>query len=154
MRFEESFVVEAPREVVWRFFEERGPDVGMCIPGAESVEETGEDRYRVRVTQKVGTIGATFDLKAEIKDRTPIDALDISAIGRSVKGARGDLRAKAAIALAPNGSGTQIDLVADLALGGMLGSLGHKVIAQKAAEVTREFAQALTKLIQDESGGS
>lgn len=154
MKFEESFVVDAPREVVWRFFEERRPDVGLCIPGAESVEETGEDRYRVRVTQKVGTIGATFDLKAEVKDRVPMDSFAISAVGRSVKGARGDLRAKADIALAPNGTGTKVDLAADVALGGMLGSLGHKVVAQKTAEITREFARALSVLIQAESEAS
>ncbi len=154
MKFEESFVVDASREVVWRFFEERRSDVGMCIPGAESVEGIGEDRYRVRIAQKVGTIGATFDLKAEVKDRVPIDSLGISAVGRSVKGARGDLRAKANIALAPSGTGTKIDLVADVVLGGMLGSLGHKVIAQKTAEITREFAQALSVLIRGQGEAS
>lgn len=83
-----------------------------------------------------------------------MDSFAISAVGRSVKGARGDLRAKADIALAPNGTGTKVDLAADVALGGMLGSLGHKVVAQKTAEITREFARALSVLIQAESEAS
>ena len=62
MKFEQSFVIEAPRDVVWKYFEEEATVVGMCIPGAESVEPLGNDKYRVIVTQKLGSIGATFDL--------------------------------------------------------------------------------------------
>ena len=152
MKFEQSFVIEAPRDVVWKYFEEEATVVGMCIPGAESVEPLGNDKYRVIVTQKVGSIGATFDLKAEIREKEPNNKIHFSAIGRSVKGARGDLRAKATVDLSEHADGTQVELLADVALGGMLGSLGHKVIVQKAEEVTRQFAVTVTSVIQE--GGS
>lgn len=148
MKFEQSFFVAAPRDVVWRYFEDEATVVGMCIPGAESVVPTGEDKYRVVVTQKVGSVGATFDLKAEIKEKQPNEQIHFSAVGRSIKGARGDLRAKASVELREADGGTQIELLADVALGGMLGSLGHKVIVQKAEEVTRDFATGLTDVIQ------
>lgn len=145
MKFEELFTVDKPRDAVWAFFEEQAETVGRCIPGAQEVEDRGDDHYRVVVTQKVGSVSATFDLKAQIRDKDEPRSMSLSANGRSIKGARGDLRAKATVTLEDDGDGTQVRLEADVALAGMLGSLGHKVIAQKAAEITEQFAATLAK---------
>ncbi len=69
MRVEQSFTVPEPRERVWEFFETEVERVTRCIPGIESFEDLGEDKYRVKITQKVGSIGATFDLKAQLDRR-------------------------------------------------------------------------------------
>src|SRR5204863_161140 len=74
--------------------------VTRCIPGVESFEDLGEDKYRVRITQKVGSIGATFDLKAQLDRKDPMHAFEFSAVGRSVKGAAGDMRSKNRLELA------------------------------------------------------
>lgn len=148
MRFEERFRVGQSEQQVWDLFESSAEQVGMCIPGAESVTAVAPDTYRVVITQKVGSVGATFDLKAELRNKQPTAAFEIHAVGRSIKGARGDMRAKAVVRLIGDGTGTDVELDADVALGGMLGSLGHKVIVKKAEEVTADFAVALAALVQ------
>jgi hypothetical protein len=50
---------------------------------------------------------------------------------------------------AENGA-TRVSLESDVALGGMLGSVGQKVVAKQASVVTKSFAQALE---QELSGG-
>ena len=43
------------------------------------------------------------------------------------------------------GGGTRVTLDGDVALGGMLGSVGQKVVAKQAGKVTRSFAEALER---------
>jgi uncharacterized protein len=47
------------------------------------------------------------------------------------------------VRLAPRDGGTAVSLESDVALGGMLGSVGQKVVAKQAGKVTSEFAEAL-----------
>jgi carbon monoxide dehydrogenase subunit G len=39
--------------------------------------------------------------------------------------------------------GTRVTLTSEVAVGGMLGALGHKAIASKSKEITEKFALAL-----------
>ena len=148
MKFEQSFTVAIPRQLVWEFFETEAVRAGQCIPGVQEVSELGDDRYRLVVADRVGAVSVTFDLKAEIKSKTPEQNIELSAIGKSIKGARGDLRAKGAVELEDCEGGTQVRILADVVLGGMLGSLGHRVIVRRAAEVTKGFAAALAKALE------
>jgi hypothetical protein len=77
--------------------------------------------------------------------------LEFVAIGRSVSGAAGNVRATNVVHLeeAADG-GTRVLLEGDVALGGMLGSVGQKVVAKQAGKITRSFAEALEREI---SGG-
>jgi carbon monoxide dehydrogenase subunit G len=154
MRVEQSFTVPEAREKVWRFFETEVERVTRCIPGVESFEDLGEDKYRVRITQKVGSIGATFDLKARLDRKDHMNAFEFSAVGRSVKGAAGDMRSKNRLDLAESeDGGTALTVTSDVALGGMLGSLGHRVVVSKAKEVTDQFVRNVTASMGEWAAG-
>ncbi|MDP9343385.1 MAG: SRPBCC domain-containing protein [Actinomycetota bacterium] len=159
MRVEQTFTVPEARERVWRFFETEVERVTRCIPGVESFEDLGEDRYRVRITQKVGSIGATFDLKARLDRKDPMNAFEFSAVGRSVKGAAGDMRSKNRLNLAEaEGGRTTLTVTSDVALGGMLGSLGYRVVVSKTRDVTDQFVHNVTESMREwssqDDGGS
>jgi uncharacterized protein len=143
--------VPMPRERVFAFFEDV-PRVAMCVPGVEDVAVVDDSHSRVRVTQKVGSVSATFDLRMEITEKRPGELIHFSAVGRSVKGASGTLRATNEVLFEDNPEGTEIRLAADVALGGMLGSMGRNVVASKAREVTDAFAQALKSRMEALSG--
>ena len=143
MQVEETFTVDARSEVVWRFFEDV-ERVARCVPGVESVAVLGPDRYRVVATQRVGFISATFELTTQVEAKEAIKFLALSSVGKSIKGAVGSLRSKDRVDFEalPEG-GTRIRLTSELAVGGMLGALGHKAIVSKSREITEKFAQAL-----------
>jgi uncharacterized protein len=145
MKMREEFVVPEPPATLWEFFEQVDR-VARCVPGVEEVTVVDADNSRVRVTQAVGPMSATFDLKMRITDRDPGRSMEFTAIGRSVRGAAGNVRSTNTVALeAAEGGGTRVTLDGDVALGGMLGSVGQKVVAKRAGKVTRSFAEALER---------
>jgi carbon monoxide dehydrogenase subunit G len=143
VKVQEQFIVAVPASTVWEFFEQVDR-VARCVPGVEEVTVVDEDNSKVRVTQAVGPMTATFDMKMRITAREPGRSIEFTAIGRSVRGAAGNVRSTSRVHLEDGEDGsTQVVLEGDVALGGMLGSVGQKVVAKQAGEVTRAFAQAL-----------
>jgi len=142
MRIEQSFVIPRPPEDVWRFFADI-PGVARCVPGMESVEVVDDDNTNVRVRQSLGPMSATFDLRMRVTDRAPMDRMRFTAVGKAVRGAAGSLRSVNTVTLTPEGPGTKVSLEADVALGGMLGSVGQKIVSKQATTITQQFAAAL-----------
>jgi carbon monoxide dehydrogenase subunit G len=151
VKVQEQFVVAGPASTVWEFFEQVDR-VARCVPGVEDVTAVDDKSSPVRVTQAVGPMTATFDMKVRISARKPGRSMEFTGIGRSVRGAAGNVRSTNRVQLeeAENGS-TRVLLESDVALGGMLGSVGQKVVAKQASVVTKSFAQALA---QELSGGA
>jgi carbon monoxide dehydrogenase subunit G len=147
MKVQETFVIDQPPETLWAFLEQVD-EVARCVPGVDSVEQIDADNSNVRVTQAVGPMTATFDLKMRITERRPQELMQFTAIGRAVRGAAGNVRSTNTVRLAPHESGTAVSLESDVALGGMLGSVGQKVVAKQAGKVTGEFADALQRRLR------
>ena len=145
MKVQEQFVVAGPASTVWEFFEQVDR-VARCVPGVEDVTVVDDENSRVRVTQAVGPMSATFDMKMRITAREPGRSMEFTGIGRSVRGAAGNVRSTNRVQLeeAENGS-TRVLLESEVALGGMLGSVGQKVVAKQASVVTKSFAEALAQ---------
>jgi len=143
MQIQETFTIEAPRATVWKFFEDI-ERVARCIPGVQSVDVLSPDRYKVVATQKVGFISATFEMATQIESKDPLKSLVLLSVGKSIKGAIGNLRSRDRVDFeaTPEG-GTRVTLTSEVAVGGMLGALGHKAIASKSREITERFAHAL-----------
>jgi uncharacterized protein len=150
MKVQESFVITEPREKLWSFFEQVD-QVAQCVPGVETVEQIDADNSKVRVTQAVGPMTATFDIKMRVTEREPQERMQFTAVGRAVKGAMGNVRTTNTVRLADVAEGTRVDLEADLAMGGVLGSVGEKVVSKQVALVTRAFADSLERSIKGEA---
>ena len=151
MEIRETFTVDASPEVVWRFFEDV-QRVARCVPGVQSVERLEPDRYRLVATEKVGFVSATFDMTTRIESREPMKRLSLASVGKSIKGAVADLRSRDRVDFEPTPEGgTRLTVTSSLAVGGMLGALGHKAIASKSREITEQFARALRAAIQSAS---
>ena len=153
MKVEESFVIDQPQERLWSFFE-RVDQVARCVPGVDAVEQLDADNSSVRVTQAVGPMTATFDLKMRITERRPQELMRFTAIGRAVRGAAGNVRSVNTVRLEPVPDGTRVALEADVALGGMLGSVGQKVVAKQAGKMTGAFADALERELRGGDGAA
>jgi carbon monoxide dehydrogenase subunit G len=150
MKVRESFVIDEPRERLWAFFEQVD-QVARCVPGVESVEVVDAENSKVRVTQSVGPMTATFDLKMRITERVENELMQFTAVGRAVRGAAGNVRTTNTVRLEEVEAGTRVELESDLAMGGVLGSVGQKVIAKQAGQVTKQFSDSLERAIKGES---
>jgi hypothetical protein len=93
MQIQETFTVAAPAgdgvEVL------RGHRAGGALRSRRAVRRRAwPDRYQVLATQKVGFISATFEMATQIESKDPLRSLALSSVGKSVKGAIGNLRSK------------------------------------------------------------
>jgi carbon monoxide dehydrogenase subunit G len=150
MKVHESFVITEPREKLWAFLEQVD-EVARCVPGVESVEQVDADNSNVRVTQAVGPMTATFDIKMRVTERETLERMQFTAVGRAVKGAVGNVRSTNIVRLADVAEGTRVDVEADLAIGGVLGSVGQKVVSKQVGQVTKAFAASLERSIKGEA---
>lgn len=153
MKVEESFEVNQPRDALWRFVQDI-EQVAWCLPGVERVTVIGPDDLELTVTQRLGPFSASFETKMHIEEREEGRRISFTAVGRSVRGASGNLRAENTVTLEDgDGSGrTRVLIEADVALGGVLGAVGQKVVAKQGAKVTREFAKNVERKATEASG--
>ena len=150
MKVSESFVIQEPREAVWTVVGDV-ERIAACLPGVEQVTMHDEETGNVRITQSLGPMSATFDAKMRVLSREPGRSISFSATGRTIRGAAGNVRVTNSVTLEDaDGAGTRVLLEADVAMGGMLGSVGSKVIARQAAQAAKTFAENLERALRGE----
>ena len=144
MKYRHEFRVREPRDKVWQFFEQP-LEVAQCMPGVEQAEplEGDDDSYSVRATQKLGPMSTTFQAKVRITERVAGARIAFTATGKAVRGAVGNFRAQNAVTLTEAGGETGVAVEGEVALAGVLGTVGNAVINKHAAKVTVEFARNL-----------
>lgn len=142
MKLHEEFEVTQAIADVWSFLD-RPDAVAGCVPGVEQLSVLTPDDIDVRITQSVGPMSATFAATVRITDRDPERRIAFTAIGKSVRGAVGNVRAEMLVALRPGVTGTVVAVDGDVVLAGALGSVGQKVVAKQAGKVTAQFARNL-----------
>jgi carbon monoxide dehydrogenase subunit G len=149
VKVSESFVVPESRDAVWEVVGnvER---VARCLPGVEDVKPLDDEHWNVRVTQSLGPMTATFDAKMHVTEQEPSRSISFAATGRTVRGAAGNVRLSNTVRLEDEGeNATRVLLEADVAMGGMLGSVGQKVIGRQAAAAAKQFAEALERELRN-----
>ena len=155
MKYRHEFRIQQPGDKVWLFFEQP-LEVAKCMPGVEEVEPLkGEgDGYSVRATQRLGPMSTTFQAKVRITERIAGERIAFTATGKAVRGAVGNFRAQNTVTLTPEGDETCVAVEGEVALAGVLGTVGSAVIDKHAAKVTAEFAANLEQALSaaDEPG--
>ena len=147
MEFENTFVVDAPVEKVWDLLldVER---IAPCMPGAQVLEQTADDAYKVAVKVKLGPMTMNYKGDVEIVDK---DAAAHSATMRAkAKEARGQGTASANIrmALEPRDGRTQASILTEMQMSGKAAAMGQGVIKDVAATLTDTFAHNLAALVE------
>jgi hypothetical protein len=149
MKLHEEFEVAEPVGAVWKFFEEP-ESVASCMPGVEQATVLDEDNVQVRATQSVGPMTATFEAKVTVLERVADELIRFRAVGRSVRGAIGNVRTENTVRLQSSAGGTTVAVDGEVVLAGALGSVGQKVIAKQASKVTAQFAANLQRALNGE----
>jgi carbon monoxide dehydrogenase subunit G len=144
VKVSESFVVGGSRDAVWEVVGDV-ERVARCLPGVEEVNVVDDESSSVRITQSLGPMTATFDAKMKVVSREPGREISFAATGRSVRGAAGNVRVTNSVRLEDEGDATRVVLEANVAMGGMLGAVGGKVIARQASQAAKVFAANLER---------
>lgn len=150
MRFEQQVTVQAPRQAVWEVFWDV-PRMAACVPGCSGAEvvEPGQ-RYRAVVKEKVGPFRVTIPLAIEVLEAQAPERLTARASGRDGM-VQSHVKVELAVRLREAGpQTTTLQLDADVAVLGKLGTLGHSIIMRKGKAIVEQFATALQDAVQPE----
>ena len=107
-----------------------------CIPGCEEMTRVGEDTYHARMRVGIASIKGLFTGRAELRDKNSPASFTLHVDG---KGASGFVRGRAEIALTPIDFGTEIGCVAEIHVGGLIASVGSRLISVAAKRSMDEF---------------
>ncbi|MET4290546.1 carbon monoxide dehydrogenase subunit G [Bradyrhizobium sp. LB8.2] len=140
MKIEKSFNVAQPREHVW----DRLNDVRFvadCLPGASIVSELGENRYKGKMSVKVGPMAATFSGDIAVESRRENWSCLVSGKGAdSGSGSRASGSMTYSLADGSSPATTRVDIVSDINLAGPLAQFGKGPIVQEIANrITAAF---------------
>lgn len=144
MEIDNAFVIPLPPAAAWAILMNVA-ETAACFPGASDIEADGTDRYRGKVTVKLGPAAMIFAGSLTLADRDD-DALSarVEANWRETKG-RGNALTRTRFALAPEGEGTRVTMQTDLQLAGQVAQYGRGsgMIAELSAVMISKFADNL-----------
>lgn len=144
MELSGEYRIPAAPETVWAKLVDPAA-LKDCIPGCQSVEQTGENQYAAVVTAKIGPVKATFNGQVTLSDFDPPKSYRIAGEGKG--GAAGFGKGTADVTLEPDGeSGTILRYTADAQVGGKMAQLGARLIQGTVQKLADEFFAKFAEL--------
>lgn len=149
MIIEDKFIIEAPQQAVWDFLLDI-PKVSACVPGAEKVEQVGDETFAGTLVVKVGPIKANFSGKATLTDIIPPQSFTATAQGKD-KNTASMVSATFTATLTEIEPGqTEVAHKVDVAIRGRLGQFGQGVIRETSKQITQIFVSCVQAKISEQ----
>lgn len=147
MLIENTFGVAADPDRVFAFLQD-AHNVVECVPGAELVEDLGNDAYRGKVKIKVGPVTAAYAGVATITEKDQVQRIAVLlAEGKDSKG-NGAAKATATMKVSPAPDGSIVEINTDLSVSGKLAQFGRSVMADVSNKMVGELASRVRERIE------
>src|ERR1051325_3759031 len=101
-----SYTFDAPPDRVWTVLLDPAV-IASCIPGCESLEPDGEDRYKARLAVALAAITGTYDGVVTLADKVPPTSYRLIVEGQ---GRPGFVKGNAQLSLRSEGAHTAVDV--------------------------------------------
>jgi carbon monoxide dehydrogenase subunit G len=134
-----SAVLHADPERVWSVITDPAV-LARTIPGCLSLEQVGDDEYKMNVSVGVGAIRGTYAGEVKLTDQQRPQSYVMHASGA---GAPGNARATVTINLEANGEGTTLTYSADAVVGGPVAGVGQRMMTGVAKRMAGQFFNAI-----------
>jgi len=146
MKFNRTVEIKAPFDEVWALLNDV-PAVAQCIPGVSDVRMTGPTKFVCRLTQRVGSAKANFDLRTTLDIDEEAHVVVQHSDGRD-RALGSTVNANQTFAVSDTGDGrTQVEIDADVQITGRIATFGHRVISAKTEQITMEGLQNVDQLL-------
>ena len=144
MKIEGSYDIPAPREKVWAAFLDPA-QLATAMPGCEKLEAIGEGEYRTVLKIGIAAVKGTFEGKVKLSDLEPPTRYRMAVEG---SGGPGFVRGEAAMELADVESGTRVSYSADVQVGGLIASVGQRLLGGVAKMMLDQLFSQMTEQLQ------
>ncbi len=137
-------LIPAPRQKVWDALNDPAV-LRACIPGCESLEQTGENELRATAAVKIGPISARFNGKVQLTDLDPPNSYRISGEGQG--GVAGFAKGGADVHLTDQGSDTLLRYNVNAQVGGKIAQLGARLIDATSKQMADLFFNRFSQAV-------
>lgn len=136
--------IEAPRQRVWEGLND-ADILRQCIPGCQSLEREGDDRFNATVSLKVGPIGARFAGAVTLSERDPPSSYVITGEGKG--GVAGFASGMAKVRLEEDTGATILSYDVEALVGGKIAQLGGAIVDATAKRLAGSFFKRFGELM-------
>lgn len=141
MKIEGTHTLAAPRERVFQALTNPAT-VAKLLPGCEKLEPAGADTFRVKMKLGLAALSGAYEGTVKMSEQRPPEHLRLAVSGRGPWGfADGD----GTLTLEEQGGQTVIHYAGELKVGGMIASVGQRLLDGAARMVINQFFQSLER---------
>ena len=145
MKIEGSADIAAPRDRVWAAFLDPAV-LAQALPGCEKLEAVGENEYKATMKVGVAAIKGTFEGKVKLSDLEPPQRYRMAVEG---SGGPGFVRGDAGMRLSDVEGGTRVSYDADVQVGGLIASVGQRMLGGVTKMMLDQFFNRMTELLTE-----
>lgn len=118
------------------------PEVlAKSMPGCDQLKRIGPDEYEMQLKMTVASIQGLFAGKVKIEDQQPYESFKLVVEGT---GKVGFMKGSGVLRFAAKDGATAVDFNGDVQVGGMIASVGQRLVETTAKFVIRKFFDNLT----------
>jgi carbon monoxide dehydrogenase subunit G len=139
-------LIPQSQDVTWKALNDTAV-LKACIPGCESIEQTGDNEYQLVMTARVGPVSAKFKGKMTLSDVVPPQSYKLIFEGQG--GVAGFAKGEASVNLAPQDGGTRLGYAVNAMIGGKLAQIGSRLVDGVAKKIAGEFFTAFNARVTD-----
>jgi len=150
MKIGGDYIFDGPQDLVWQTLLDPTTLVKV-LPGADKLEQVGDNEYEAALTIKVGPIQGQFMGKVKLEDIQPPNAYTMQVDGR---GAPGFVKATGHLTLAPEGERTRMTYQGDAQIGGRLASVGQRLMETSAKAIIGQSLEGLNAAVKARAAAS
>ena len=148
LRFEQSFVVHAPRQKVWEYLTDPYRVV-TALPGAAVTEKVDDTTYNGTITVKVGPVSARYRGTARFEKLDPAAGVaEVVATGQDASGRGGaDMKMSSRVTERAPGE-TEVNVVSEVNVTGVLAQFGRGMIQDVSDQMFERFTSSVRQALE------
>jgi len=149
MRFEQSFVIQAPIDRVWSFLTDP-QRAASALPGAAVTERVDEKTFAGTITVKVGPVKTTYQGRATFEKLDAVAYVaEMTGSGQDVKG-RGGADMSMSSRLVQKDTGTEVSVISDVTVTGILAQFGRGMMQDVSDQLFKKFVEKARAELEQE----
>ncbi len=137
-------VIPQTQDVTWKALNDT-QILKACIPGCESIEQSGDNAYDIVMTAKVGPVSAKFKGRMTLADIVAPQSYRLTFEGQG--GVAGFAKGEASVNLTPQEGGTLLRYEAHAMIGGKLAQIGSRLVDGVAKKIAGEFFAKFNEMV-------
>jgi uncharacterized protein len=146
MKLAGQYILPAPPAKVWALLTDPNR-LAKLLPGCERLDPDGPDRFKAAVKFGIAAISGKYAGTIEFAEKNPPNSMRMKLSG---KGIPGFVDGIGHIELAEKGGQTELRYTGEAQVGGMIASVGQRMIEGAARKIVDQFFAAASEELKKE----